>query len=417
MDSRRALVIMQNLSYPAFAGRDLRNWQNINGLASLCEVGVFGLHSNDPRVAKSPPVSLAFWRTSTDSALTYPFPTKKLEARGWLLDPSGHPSDLYYSEAAAREIVELMDSFKPQLVVVEGIWLHRYIDLFKRHRSRVILDLHSVEAAMFQQIADSTSGNDLQAKMFRHVLPQRATIIEQKAVRAADQIWVCSNEDCRLIKELYEPLAPIFVVPNAVDVDAYQTACTRMDSDHRTVSSTAKVLLFPASFQWEPNAACAKFLIDVVLPRLLDIFPDCRLMLAGSAPTSYMVAAAAREPRIVVTDTISDMMPFFAAASVVLVPLRQGSGTRFKILEAFAAGVPVISTKKGAEGLDVRDRTHLLFAESDDQFVDAVGKIWLEEGLASRLVANGLELVRRSYSWPAIGSVLNEAVEDLGRDN
>jgi glycosyltransferase involved in cell wall biosynthesis len=236
------------------------------------------------------------------------------------------------------------------------------------------------------------------------VLPQRVTIIERRAVRAADQIWVCSDEDCRLIRELYEPLAPIFVVPNAVDVDAYQAACT-MDSRHRTVSSTSKVLLFPAAFQWEPNAACAKILID-------EVFPPCRHF-----PGLSSYARRQRPDRIVVSGTITDIMLFFAAASVVVVPLRQGSGTRFKILKAFAAGVPVISTKKGPEGLDVRDQIHLVFAESGDQLVDAVRKIWLEEGLANRLVANGLELVRRAYSWPAISSVLHAALEDLGRNN
>ena len=83
---------------------DLRNWQNIHGLTNLGEVGVFGLHSNDPRSKSAPPASLGFWHASKDPDLTYLLPKKNLAARAWLLNPLGYPSDLYYSDAAAAEL-------------------------------------------------------------------------------------------------------------------------------------------------------------------------------------------------------------------------------------------------------------------------------------------------------------------------
>lgn len=102
----RTFLIAETLPYPTLSGMDLRNLQNINGLLRCGEIGVFGLNSNDPRSKNPPPASLAFWGASTDPALTYPLPKKKLAGRAWLLDPAGHPSDLYYSDAAATELTE-----------------------------------------------------------------------------------------------------------------------------------------------------------------------------------------------------------------------------------------------------------------------------------------------------------------------
>jgi glycosyltransferase involved in cell wall biosynthesis len=110
---------------------------------------------------------------------------------------------------------------------------------------------------------------------------------------------------------------------------------------------------------------------------------------------------------------VPDVVPFLAAATVMAVPLRQGGGTRLKILEGFAANVPVVSTRKGAEGLEVEDGTHLLFAETAGEFVDAIRLIWTEARLAKSLAANGFDLVTRAYSWDVSSRRIAQAVDTL----
>jgi len=410
MGSLRILVIAQNLPYPTFSGMDLRNWQNLHGLTNLGQVGVFGLHSNDGRRQRPPRLKLAFWRASSDPALSYPLPKTKLDARAWLLDPMGHPSDLYYSDGAAAEIGEIMDGFRPQIVLMEGLWLHRYITLLKRHRCWLILDLHAVEGAMFGEIAASTLGDDLRAKLFRTVLPDRVKLIEQKAVNAVDQIWLCSEQDCHLMRELYGPSLPIWIVPNTVDVDAYVAVRANLCPLPEKFVPTRRSLLFPAVFQWEPNASAANFLIDEIFPHLVEKYPNCQLLLVGGLPTPSMAAAAKRESRIMVTGGVPDILPFFAAATAMAVPLWQGGGTRLKILEGLAANIPIVSTRKGAEGLAVEDGTHLLFAENAGEFVDAIKRIWSDERLAKNLADHGLALVNRVYSWDVSTRLITQAV-------
>ena len=410
----RTLVIVTSLPYPPLAGEELRNWQNVYGLSSIGQVGVFGLCSNDPRSEKPPRDGLILWRSSSDVNLAYPQPKQVLAvARSWPLHPFGHPSDVLYSDIAASEIAQVMADFQPQLVIVESVWLYRYIDVLKKFNCRIVLDCHNVDGALFQEIADTISGDDLPARLHRKLVPSRTKLIEQKAIQAADEIWVCSDDDARLVKDLYGQSRHMHVIPNGIDVASYEVACRQHYERPERVSPGGRVVIFPAHFGSHPNAIAARFLVQEFFPLLTAIFPDCQLLLAGHRPTSEMIAAAKVEPRILVTAGVPDMRPYLAASSCVIVPLFQGGGTRFKILEAFAAGVPVVSTAKGAEGLAIEDGKHLLLAETANEFMNAVNRLWVEEDLGRRLAANGLQLVTESYSFPVINQKIGHAVHAL----
>jgi len=408
MNPLKTLLITNNLPFPSFKGGDLRNWQNLNGLRGISQVGVFGLYSNGRRRENVPLPGLAFWRSWVDPALSYPPPQgQKLAARGWLLDPLGHPTDLY-SDLAAAELARIVGEFKPQIAVVEGLWLHRYIPILKGYGCRIVLDSHNVEAKLCEQL-----GDDLPAKLVRKILLDRTRIIEHRATHAVDQIWVCSGIDARWMNKLYTPPASIHVVPNGVDVPSYEDVRTGRCSLPAGIAPTRHTLIFPATFSYAPNATAATFLIGKIFPQLARRFPDCQLLLVGILPTPLMLEAAKKDARIIVTGTVSNVRPYLAAASVMVVPLFEGSGTRFKILEAFAAGVPLVSTAKGAEGLAVRDGVHLLLAERADEFIDAIQRLWADDNLAKRLTGNGRKLVEQEYSWGVTGQRITQAINEL----
>jgi glycosyltransferase involved in cell wall biosynthesis len=411
MNTPRILVIMQNLPYPAFSGRDLRNWQNINGLMDLGQVGVFGLCSDGAFRAKPPDGRLAFWQPSSDPNLSYPSGTpSRLETRPWLLDPLGHPSDVYDSDIVTDELKRLLTEFKPEIALLEGLWMHRHIDLLKSHPCRVILDCHGVEASLSREIAALTCGDDLRAKLSRKILPERTKLIEQKATHAVHQIWVCSRDDARLMEALYRPPVPIHIVPNGLDLGYYYNGA---GADQCPLLTTRRSIVFPGMFGYQPNRVAAAFLIEEIFPKLANTFDDCQLIFPGSWPTAHMLDAAKRDPRILVTGAVPDIRPYLSSAFAMVVPLFQGSGTRFKILEAWAAKVPVVSTAKGAEGLDVENERHLLFAETASEFLQCLRRLWTNKPLAEKLTVNGLELVKRDYSWRATSRRISLAVNEL----
>jgi glycosyltransferase involved in cell wall biosynthesis len=173
-------------------------------------------------------------------------------------------------------------------------------------------------------------------------------------------------------------------------------------------------LVFPGIFSYLPNAIAARFLVNEMLPRLAEACEaPCRLQLVGPMPTPEMRAAAARDPRVVVTGPVRDVRPFLAEATVMPVPLFHGGGTRFKVLEAFAAGLPVVSTAKGVEGLSAQDGKHLLIAETAEAFVQGVLAVWRDGALADRLTAGARILAEERFSWDVIGPHVCGAVDRL----
>ena len=413
MTSLRTLVITEALPYPPLVGKELRNWCNTCGLSSLGQVGIFGLCSNDPRRNQKSPPELQFWRCTTDEALAYPPPKKNSAALTWPINPLGHPSDCYYSEVAAAEIVEIIAGYRPDVVVIEGLWLYRYIGYLAPFNCRVVLDCHNVEAAVSQEIIATLNENELPWRLMRKLLPNRTKAIEQIAIKSVDQIWVCSENDARLMQRTYDIPTSIHVIPNALDVNSYERVRARSYRYPNGVNSNGKVLIFPALFGWAPNIVAASFLINELFPRLAKVYPDSQLILGGDRPSPEMIDAARQDSRIMVTGAVPDMRPYLASASAMVVPLFQGGGTRFKILEAFAAKLPVISTAKGAEGLAVQDGIHLLLAETADEFVDAVQRLWMDGHLAKQLAVNALQLVTKSYSFPVISQQIADAVHEL----
>jgi len=405
-------MLAENLPYPTFKGGDLRNWQNLNALRRVGQVGVFGLCSNDRRLTR-PRADIALWQSSSDPELAFPPPASRVaQSRRWLLDPDGHPSDTYYSQRAAAELERVLADFQADVLVVERLWLHRYIAHARRFVGRIVLDAHNVEAELSRQLAFVEDDDGLPSRKIRERLAERTESIERQAVHTVDQTWVCSENDRRCMEHQYRPTVGVHVVPNGVDVDSYAGD----GAAHRpsACASAAESLVFPAMFMYGPNAAAARFLINELMPLMRNATRACRLVLVGGMPTAEMLAAARNDDRIVVTGTVPDVRPFLRTASVVVVPLFQGSGTRFKILEAFAARVPVITTPVGADGLDVEHGTHVLIAETSAEFAAAVEHIWTDPDLVERLTRQAYNLVRQNYSWDAACRRIADALGEFG---
>jgi glycosyltransferase involved in cell wall biosynthesis len=172
------------------------------------------------------------------------------------------------------------------------------------------------------------------------------------------------------------------------------------------------VVLFQGTLRYPPNADAARFLVDDVAPLLRQLVPDVQIRLVGLA--SPAVAALHDPPRIVVTGQIPDIAVELAGADVVVVPLRFGSGTRVKALEAFAHRVPVVSTTLGAEGLDAEPGVHLLTADSATGLAAACAHLLRDPARRAELAAMAyqhyLDHGRADRTVAAVRAVALEAV-------
>lgn len=399
----RSMVLAPNLPFPTRGGPDMRAWQMVNALVELGPVGVFGLR-HEPRT-RPPDGQITMWRSGSDDRL---LTTDSLLDLSWMAERDGLPSSRYYSELVADEIREAVDVFRPQVVVVEGIWLARYLDVVSDVPS-IVLDAHNVETALHREIAAAQPNPA--ARLVQTEFAKRVARLEEATFAEVDQIWVCSDEDQRLIGELWSEGAPTHVVQNGVEVGPLAALENGASADWLDYGDHA--VLFTGQFSYQPNQVAAGCLIDEVFPELAASSSDARLLLVGRFPTNDMEAAALRDDRIVVTGSVADTLPYLRAASVMAIPLFQGGGTRFKILEAFAAGLPVVTTPKGAEGIDVEEGRHLVFGNDAAEIRDGIRYLWRNPSAGDELVANAHELVRRRYSWDAVAAAVAGALEAL----
>jgi glycosyltransferase involved in cell wall biosynthesis len=205
-------------------------------------------------------------------------------------------------------------------------------------------------------------------------------------------VFAVSEEEAAHFNEL--GAARVVVVPNAVD-------CARFSDLSTPAQSSAPTILFVGTLSWLPNASAARFLASTVLPAVRRYLPDARLVIAGRDPDASVLALQ-QDDHVSVRANVPDIATAFRDAHVLAVPLDAGGGTRLKILEAFAAGVPVVSTQIGCEGIAAADGSHLIVAERDT-FAQAIVRVLTGRELAERLAREGRGLARARYDWPVVG--------------
>jgi glycosyltransferase involved in cell wall biosynthesis len=168
-------------------------------------------------------------------------------------------------------------------------------------------------------------------------------------------------------------------------------------------------ILYIGTLSWPPNVNAVRFLVDDVLPRVRRSLPGARLTVVGKTPPPEIQRLAREDGRITVAANVDDVMPYFRDAHVLAVPLQAGGGTRLKILEAFAAGLPVVSTAVGCEGLRVQDGQHLVVAERED-FAGAIASLLSDPARAQALAERARVVARERYDWHVVGERACDAV-------
>ena len=211
---------------------------------------------------------------------------------------------------------------------------------------------------------------------------------------------VVSENEKQLISSITGENQSITVIPNCVDLLKYEGISEEV-VDHS--------LIYTGSFRYYPNYEAMVWFVDEVFPKILAQVPDACLTITGDD-------AGLRLPdhkQVHHAGYVDDIRRTVARSQVSLVPLRSGGGTRLKILEAMALGTPVVSTSKGAEGLDVENNVHLLIADQPDDFARQVVALLNDPQLRARLAANGRSLIRAKYDWAVVMPVFLDLVESV----
>jgi glycosyltransferase involved in cell wall biosynthesis len=327
----------------------------------------------------------------------------------------------YTTREMARELERLLAARDFDLVQVESIHLAAYLPIIRaaRRAPAAVLDWHNVESEIMSRYAERASGVFRRAYAFRTA--RQIASLEARAVREFDAHLTVSERDRERLLEVTRG-ARVETVENGVDsahftdeeierAHAERLSQTEGESgasvgdDGPTKDKRRRRIVFVGSMDYHANVDAVVHFAREVWPGIAARLPGLAFSIVGRAPAPE-VRELANLPGVEVTGTVEDVRPFYRDALASVVPLRVGGGSRLKILEAMAAGVPVISTRLGAEGIDARDGVDIVLAETAEEFCEAAESLAEDESRQRSLADAGRALVRARYDWSSIGAAL-----------
>jgi polysaccharide biosynthesis protein PslH len=385
-------------SPPSF-GAQARTHGLLNSFAKGHDLSALVLHDDDGAPDASGPAMRSYCREvifvrNPNGATGWR--RRTLQARSWLSRRS-YQRHLFAVPVFQEALDHVLDGHRFDVVFVNFPYLAHY----RLRRSPpgtatpvVVIDSHDVGYDLARQVATSSAplGQRLHASFNWRKLARE----ELAAYSAADGVCVCSTADQKRLAA-DAPSASTIVIPNAADVEHLQPRRADPAPDGRTV-------LFFGLLATVPNVDGVLYFLREIWPLIAAARPDARFVVIGARPTPEILAHAG--PRVTVVGPVDDLRPHLSAAAVVVVPLRLGSGTRLKILEAWAMARPVVSTVLGAEGLDCVPGRDLLIADDPSEFARSVLRTLSEPGLSDRLGRAGRALVSERYSWRTAAQTL-----------
>jgi polysaccharide biosynthesis protein PslH len=308
--------------------------------------------------------------------------------------------DRYRNEELARTLLDLDANGGFDLVLCDFLTPAVNFD-FDRIDTPVVLFQHNVEARIWERLA-AEKKNPLMRLLFRD---QAARMREaEKALSAQCQgVIAVSPEDAADFREDYGLENVLGDVPTGVDTAFFSPPGPR--------TPEPGLIGFLGSMDWMPNIECVHHFVRDIFPGILARHPAARFLVIGRDPPPSLRCLTSDDDRVILTGTVEDVRPFLDRCEVLVVPLRSGGGTRIKIFEAMAQGVPVVSTTIGAEGLPVPDGEAVLLADDPASFASAVVALLESPELRERLSRRARELVVADHGWEAVTEVFTDLLQ------
>jgi glycosyltransferase involved in cell wall biosynthesis len=289
------------------------------------------------------------------------------------------------SQAMRREIERIQNQFHYDAVVCDFLFPAPNIpDL-----SRAILFQHNVEAQIWRRHAEH-AGN-LPKRAFFQLQARRMEAYEQQVCRKVKRVIAVSAADARMMEQEYG-IQNVPHVDTGVDTEFFQPP--------KASAERKADLVFLGSMDWMPNIEGMQWFVREILPLIHATRPETTVAIVGRKPAPEICALAG--DRVHVTGTVPDVRPWLWGSKLSIVPLRIGGGTRLKIYESMAAGVPVVSTTVGAEGLEIHDGGNIAIADPPDAFARRCVELLDSPEARRAMAASASRIVADKYSWDSV---------------
>ena len=263
----------------------------------------------------------------------------------------------------------------------------------------IILVEHNIEYLVYQRYEEKAS-SIIKPLLYLDVLKLKR--IEQRVWKKVDRLVAVSNAERKLMKR-----ADVDVIPNGVDTESFKfKSAQEIPSEKR--------ILFIGDFKWIQNRDALEFILKKIWPNLMLKLDDMgkkfdiKLWVVGKNIPDNLKKSNLYKNVIFDENNKETTSHIFSKAFILLAPLRVGGGTSYKILEAMASGTAVVTTNLGVEGLEAKDKTHVLVGEEPNELAKLVCDFLVDHSLYRRLTLNSRKFVSDKYDWKIIAKKLNE---------
>ena len=294
-------------------------------------------------------------------------------------------------------IKNLLKKTNYHFIIMPHLGTLRLMHLIHRYggKSTKIFDAHNVDHLLF------AGGNDLSiatnSKRYEQIRRE-----EKSLHTKVDLFLACSETDRQIVEEINRSKIKGLVVPNGADTYHNQFMIQK--------DTSIKQILFCGSLDYQPNIDGIVWFYQDIWPFLQKMVPGIRLVVIGRNGNRPEYEELKKDESIDFIGEVLQVKEYYMQTSVSIVPLRSGSGTRLKILEAMCLGNPVVSTTIGAEGIECTNGVNIMLADEAEMFASAVAGLLMQTEKAELLRINARRLIDEKYSWEIVGKKLANAL-------
>jgi len=390
--NKRILFLTPQLPYPPQQGTAIRNYNLMLQAAAKNEVHLLSFSDGEPsqeqlatlgRICASVNTVPASSRTRTQrlrAALFSPLPDLALRLR---------------SLALTQELERSLVAVKPSLIQIEGLEMTAALAEYAPTATSpwLLYDAHNAEYLLQKRmyLADAAHLSRWPTALYSYLQWKRLSRYEAGVCRRANQVLACSPSDAAALRVISPGVDPL-VVPNGVDIEQYRPgAVSPLDLGQQA-------LVFTGKMDFRPNVDAMLWFVNSVLPLIKARSPRVRLYIVGKNPHPRLDTLRPVEG-VTLTGYVEDVRPYIEGASVYVVPLQSGGGTRLKVLEAMGMGKALVTTTLGGEGIDAEPGRVWLVADRPAAFAEQVLALLADQGLAARLGQAAREFVTSHFDW------------------
>jgi sugar transferase (PEP-CTERM/EpsH1 system associated) len=386
----RLLWVNVRLLHPLNGGDRLRTYHMLRQLRRHARITYFC-----PQTAQDDPSACAQAAEYCDELITYPLKLKRSSSPAFYAAALANcifgrlpfAAARYGNKQATQRLQSLLNEHRHDLAVADYLmsWVH-FASLPKAPAIPTVVFEHNIESLIWQRHASNLRLGPRRWVCHREWQLTRR-LEDQVAHEATGQIMVSAEEEAAFRNE--RGMRNVLGwVPTGVDCDAFVPS-----------SCAEPCLAFLGSMDWQANVDAVLHFTREVLPRIRAKVPQVKLLLIGRNPTPAIRQLAQNHPGIEVTGTVADVRPHLSRSSIMILPLRVGGGTRIKVFEAMAAGLPIVSTSVGVEGLCTTDGEHVLIGDDSERFANQTLRLLQDASLRRSLAERARLWVKERFGW------------------